>query len=87
MPSVIIHGDINHSKGGHSGPCFRRGKLVPTKVGSGNPDVVPGKAGNYHLGAWIPPYQVRGRLSQARNDRLRQTYVVMYNCKKSTLNL
>jgi hypothetical protein len=41
--------------------------------------VIPAKAGNYHLGAWIPPYQVRGRLSQARNDRLRQTYVVMYN--------
>jgi len=82
MPSVIIHGDINHSKGGHSRPVSRCGVNS-----SGNPDVVPAKAGNYHLGAWIPPYQVRGRLGQARNDRLRQTYVVMYNCKKSTLNL
>ncbi len=24
------------------------------------------------------PYQVRGRLSQARNDKLHETYVVMY---------
>ena len=28
---------------------------------------------------WIPPYQVRGRLGQARNDRLHKTYVVKYN--------
>jgi len=28
---------------------------------------------------WIPPYQVRGRLSQARNDKLDKTYVV--TCK------
>ena len=27
---------------------------------------------------WIPPYQVRGRLSQARNDKLHKIYVVMY---------
>jgi len=27
---------------------------------------------------WIPPYQVRGRLSQARNDKLDKIYVVMY---------
>jgi len=27
---------------------------------------------------WIPPYQVRGRLSQARNDKLHRTYVVTY---------
>jgi len=27
---------------------------------------------------WIPPYQVRGKLSQARNDKLRKTYVAMY---------
>jgi hypothetical protein len=25
----------------------------------------------FHRKPWIPPYQVRGRLSQARNDRLR----------------
>jgi hypothetical protein len=29
---------------------------------------------------WIPPYQVRGRLSQTRNDKLYKTYVVMYKC-------
>jgi formylglycine-generating enzyme required for sulfatase activity len=28
---------------------------------------------------WIPPYQVRDRLSQARNDKLPKTYVVMYS--------
>jgi len=27
----------------------------------------------------IPPYQVRGKLSQARNDKLNESYVVMYN--------
>ena len=27
---------------------------------------------------WIPPYQVRGRLSQARNDKLDKIYVVMF---------
>jgi len=27
---------------------------------------------------WIPPYQVRGRLSQARNDKLHNTYMVIY---------
>ncbi len=27
---------------------------------------------------WIPPYQVRGRFSQARNDKLHKIYVVMY---------
>jgi len=33
-----------------------------------------GNPGKY----WIPPYQVRGRLSQARNDKPYKTYVVMY---------
>ena len=33
---------------------------------------------------WIPPDQVRGRLSQARNDKLEKTYVVMYNISIST---
>jgi hypothetical protein len=32
---------------------------------------------------WIPPYQVRGRLGQALNDRMHKTYVVMY---KNPLN-
>jgi len=56
---------------------------------SGNPDAVPVKTGNQNkkgLDArlrtsgmteqrnWIPPYQVRGRLSQARNDKLYKTY-------------
>jgi len=66
--NMIIHNDISHSKGRHS----RK---------SGNPDVVPAKAGNYHLGAWIPPYQVRGRLSRARNDKPHKTYVIM--CRDS----
>ena len=30
---------------------------------------------------WIPPYQVRGRLSQARNDKLLRTYVVMHRMR------
>jgi len=34
---------------------------------SGNPDYVPMKVGDY-IRNWIPPYQVRGRLSRARND-------------------
>ena len=28
---------------------------------------------------WIPPYRVRGRLSQARNDKSYKTYAVMYS--------
>ena len=61
----------------HSRPHFREGKLqqesrlVPRiEYGAGSV-----KAGNYeeigsrfHGKPWIPPYQVRGRLSQARND-------------------
>jgi len=27
----------------------------------------------------FPPYQVRGRLSQARNDKPAEIYIVMYN--------
>jgi hypothetical protein len=42
-------------------------KLVLAKAGSGNPDKY-----------WIPPYQVRGRLTQARNDKVYKTYVAMY---------
>jgi hypothetical protein len=34
-----------------------------------------GNPGKY----WIPPYQVRDRLSQARNDRLDRTYAIAYN--------
>jgi hypothetical protein len=58
--------------------------------GSRNLDVVPAKAGNQYLAYWIPPYQVRGRLSHARNDKLLKTHVVMYNLlrrKKLTLYL
>jgi len=62
----------------HSRPCFRRGKLVPAEAGSGNPGVVPAKAGNQGLAYWIPPYQVRGRLSQARNDKPVNICFVMY---------
>jgi hypothetical protein len=61
----IIHSDINRIKGRHSRE-------------SGNPDDVPAEAGNHHSGIWIPPYQVRGRLSQARNDKLHNTYMVIY---------
>ena len=46
---------------------------------SGNPDDVPAEAGNHHSGIWIPPYRVRGRLSQARNDKWAKIYIVMYN--------
>ena len=28
---------------------------------------------------WIPPYQVRGRPSQARNDNPHRTYIVTYD--------
>jgi hypothetical protein len=31
---------------------------------------------------WIPPYQVQGRLSQARNDKLHKIYVVIHNNEK-----
>ena len=37
------------------------------------------RQGTIILETWIPPYQVRGRLSQARNDKPYKTYVVMYN--------
>ena len=60
-----MRSDINHNKSRHS--CESR-----------NPDVVPAKAGNQYLTYWIPPYQVRGRLSQARNDKWHKTYVVIY---------
>jgi len=51
----IMHSVNNHNRTRHSRE-------------SGNPGVVPAKAGNQGLAYWIPPYQVRGRLSQARND-------------------
>ena len=73
---MIIHNDISRSKGRHSRPVSRHGVNS-----SGNPDIVSAKAGNYHLGAWIPPYQVRGRLSRARNDKPHKTYVIM--CRDS----
>jgi len=44
----------------------------------GNPGVVPAKAGNQCLADWIPPYQVRGRLNQARNDKPVNICAVMY---------
>ena len=74
--NMIIHNDISRSKGRHSRPVSKYGVNS-----SGNPDVVPAKAGNYHLEAWIPPYQVRGRLSRARNDKPHKTYVIM--CRDS----
>jgi hypothetical protein len=64
---LLIHSDINNSERCHSRE-------------SGNPGVVPAKAGNQvKTKYWIPPDQVRGRLSQARNDRKEKTYVVIYN--------
>jgi hypothetical protein len=45
---------------------------------SRNPDPVPAKAGNHYFRNWIPPYQVRGRLNHARNDRAYKIYVVIY---------
>jgi hypothetical protein len=38
--------------------------------------VIPAKAG---IQETIPPYQVRGRLNQARNNKLFKTYIVKYN--------
>jgi len=73
---MIIHNDISRSKGRHSRPVSKYGVNS-----SGNPDVVPAKVGNYHLEAWIPPYQVLGRLSRARNDKPHKTYVIM--CRDS----
>jgi len=52
---------------------------------SGNPGVVPAKVGNQCFAYWVPPYQVRGRLSQARNDKLCKIYVGMY--KREILGL
>jgi UDP-N-acetylglucosamine 2-epimerase len=60
-----IHSDINHNEARHSRE-------------SGNPDVVPTKAGNQEEQKhWIP--------GQARNDKLPKTYVVMYS-KESGVN-
>ena len=70
----IIHSDISHTKGRHSCPDFHRDKLQQE---SRNTLLPAGRQG-------IPPYQVRGRLSQARNDRLNTIYVLMY---KSALSL
>ncbi len=30
---------------------------------------------------WIPPHQVRGKLSQAGNDKLNSMFVVMYDIR------
>ena len=49
---------------------------------SRNPDVVPAEAGNQYLKYWIPPYQVRGRLSQARNDKTNNIYLDMIKFTK-----
>jgi hypothetical protein len=67
-----MHSHINHGKGVIPAPIF---------IGinsSRNPDVVPAKAGNQYFSHWIPPYQVRGRLNQVRNDKLDKTYEVTY---------
>jgi len=40
-------------------------------------DVIPAKAG-IQKSTGFPPYQVRGRLSQARNDKLYKSYAVTY---------
>jgi Tfp pilus assembly protein PilX len=61
----IMHSVNNHNRTRHSRE-------------SGNPGVVPAKAGNQGLAYWIPPYQVRGRLSQARNDKPVNICAVMY---------
>jgi hypothetical protein len=37
--------------------------------------VIPEKARNQKISDWIPPYQVRGRLSQARNDNKAETFL------------
>jgi len=69
-PTVVRQSDVNHDKERHS-------------FESRNPGVVPAKAGNQSLKNRIPPYQVRGRLGQARNDKLDKIYVVMYRQSES----
>jgi len=61
---------IVHSVSYHNKTCYSRE--------SRNPGAVPAKAGNQYLKIWIPPYQVRGKLSPARNDKLCKTFVVAY---------
>jgi hypothetical protein len=51
--------------------------VIPAKAGIQTPSLR--RQGTIILETWIPPYQVRGRLSQARNDKANKTYVVMYN--------
>ena len=66
---MIINNDISRSKGRHSRPVSKYGVNS-----SGNPDVVPAKAGNYHLEAWIPriKYWV-GLVEPGMTNRIRLT--------------
>jgi len=55
--------------------------LIASRIGHSFPDLHRDKLQQESKKNWIPPYQVRGRLSQARNDKLLRTDVVM-NRKK-----
>jgi hypothetical protein len=55
--------------------------VIPAKAGIQTPSLQ--RQGTIILETWIPPYQVRGRLGHARNDKPYKTYVVMYNCSNS----
>jgi hypothetical protein len=73
----------NHPKYLYVATLITTKAVIPAPISIGinssrNPDVVPAKAGNQYLTYWIPPYQARGRLSQARNDKWHKTYVVIY---------
>ena len=77
----IIYSDINSSKGRHSFCESRNPDVVPVKTGNQNKTELDARleiSGMTEQWHWIPPYQVRGRLSQARNDKLDRIYVVMY---------
>jgi len=43
-------------------------RIEPELLGHSRNYDIPEKAGIERFKDWIPPYQVRGRLSQARND-------------------
>ena len=53
-------------------------RIEPELLGHSRNYDIPEKAGIEKFKDRIPPYQVRGRLGQARNDKKEKTYVVVY---------
>ncbi len=72
VEALIILSVINRNKTRHSCPDFHRDKLQQ------EPRRRPCESREPVFKHWIPPYQVRGKLSQARNDKLSKTFVVVY---------